>query len=186
MMGPYRRFVPLAADTASIPATVATTATLSLRHQHRPSQLSQGVGLECENGESSPSVAVVATVAGRPDTSAIFEERAALIEYGAGVPRAWAEGFACLDCASPLVGFSEDRWHRLINDGGCSWIDGATKLRRGRLDRSRCIRSPGRSGTPRRCSAMTIRGTGGGLGYTMSNCPGTAGGPSVCTERQEQ
>jgi hypothetical protein len=47
-----------------------------------------------------------------------FEERAALIEYGAGVPREWAEGFARLDLASPPVGFDAKRWRTLIDDGG--------------------------------------------------------------------
>jgi hypothetical protein len=33
-----------------------------------------------------------------------LEERAALVEYGAGVPREWAEGFARLDLAAPPKG----------------------------------------------------------------------------------
>jgi hypothetical protein len=48
----------------------------------------------------------------------VFEERAALIEYGAGVPREWAEGFARLDMAQPPKGFDERRWRMLIDDGG--------------------------------------------------------------------
>jgi len=47
-----------------------------------------------------------------------FEERAALIEYGAGVPREWAEGFARLDLAAPPAGFDAKRWRTLIDDGG--------------------------------------------------------------------
>jgi hypothetical protein len=47
-----------------------------------------------------------------------FEERAALVEYGAGVPREWAEGFARLDLAVPSKGFDPRRWRTLINDGG--------------------------------------------------------------------
>jgi hypothetical protein len=46
------------------------------------------------------------------------EERAALVEVGARVPRAWAEGFARLDLASPAPGFSDERWRRLVDDGG--------------------------------------------------------------------
>ena len=30
----------------------------------------------------------------------------------------WAEGFARLNCASPIRGFSAETWQRLINDGG--------------------------------------------------------------------
>ena len=44
-------------------------------------------------------------------------ERAALIEFGAGVPRTWAECFASLDCM-PMAGFSEDQWRQIIDDGG--------------------------------------------------------------------
>jgi hypothetical protein len=50
--------------------------------------------------------------------SAAFEERAALVEYGAGVHRAWAEGFARLDSSAPPPGFSAARWREVINDGG--------------------------------------------------------------------
>jgi hypothetical protein len=46
------------------------------------------------------------------------EERAALVQYGAGVPREWAEGFARLDRASPPRGFSPGRWQQVIDDGG--------------------------------------------------------------------
>lgn len=52
------------------------------------------------------------------DNGADYEERAALVEYGAGVPRDWAEGFARLDLASPSSGFSIARWRMVINDGG--------------------------------------------------------------------
>ena len=36
-----------------------------------------------------------------------FDERAALVEYGADVPRDWAEGFARLVVAPPPAGFSK-------------------------------------------------------------------------------
>jgi len=47
-----------------------------------------------------------------------FEERAALIEYGSGVPRKWAEAFATLDRATPPKNMHPQRWHQIINDGG--------------------------------------------------------------------
>jgi hypothetical protein len=47
-----------------------------------------------------------------------FEERAALVENGAGVPREWAEGFARLCLHPPAPGFSPRRWQQLIEDGG--------------------------------------------------------------------
>ena len=34
------------------------------------------------------------------------------------MPRNWAEGFARLDLASPLPGFSPACWRQLIDDGG--------------------------------------------------------------------
>src|SRR4051794_12127008 len=39
-----------------------------------------------------------------------FEERAAIIEEGTGIPRAWAEGFAKLTAMPPPTGFGPDRW----------------------------------------------------------------------------
>jgi len=47
-----------------------------------------------------------------------FAERTALIEYGANVPREWAEGLARLDLANPIEGYSESNWRRIIDDGG--------------------------------------------------------------------
>jgi hypothetical protein len=47
-----------------------------------------------------------------------YAERAALIEYGSGVPREWAEAFATLDQATPPKDMHPHRWHQIINDGG--------------------------------------------------------------------
>jgi hypothetical protein len=46
------------------------------------------------------------------------EERAAIIEFDAGIPRAWAEGFARLDRQQPLAGYSATQWRQIIDDGG--------------------------------------------------------------------
>ena len=47
-----------------------------------------------------------------------FEERAAIIEDGADVPRAWAEGYAKL-CTMPRpTDFTVERWQRLVDDAG--------------------------------------------------------------------
>ena len=63
------------------------------------------------------------------------EERAAIIEEGAEVPRAWAEGFAALCAMPPPAGFWPDRWQRIIDATGafldrwageairCGWSD---------------------------------------------------------------
>jgi hypothetical protein len=64
-----------------------------------------------------------------------LEERAAIIEYGAGVPRRWAEGFAALCAMTAPEGFAPERWRRIIDATGtfidrwaaraseCGWSD---------------------------------------------------------------
>jgi hypothetical protein len=44
--------------------------------------------------------------------------QATLVEYGAGVPRAWAEGFARLDRSAPPPGFTPRQWEQVVNGGG--------------------------------------------------------------------
>jgi hypothetical protein len=53
----------------------------------------------------------------------IDEERAAIIEYEAGVPRAWAEGFARLDPERPPGDVPLERWLAFIDDCG-RFLDG--------------------------------------------------------------
>jgi hypothetical protein len=63
------------------------------------------------------------------------DERAAIVEFEVGVPRAWAQGFAAL-CTIPAPGgFSPERWQRIIDATGtfldrwaadaiaCGWSD---------------------------------------------------------------
>lgn len=50
-------------------------------------------------------------------------ERAALIEYGAGVPRAWAEGYARFDPDRPPGDVPPQRWLRFVDDVG-HFLDG--------------------------------------------------------------
>ena len=45
-----------------------------------------------------------------------FEERAALVEYGADVPREWAEGFARLTVEPPPDGISIETWSAVVDD----------------------------------------------------------------------
>ena len=45
------------------------------------------------------------------------DERAAIVEFEAGVPRTWAEGFASLDRV-PVAGFSGVQWRQIVDDGG--------------------------------------------------------------------
>ena len=83
------------------PATTATTAT------------------------NRQSVAVLASVAGVGWQSSPAEpatdtdlERAAIIEYEAGVPRDWAEGYARLLRLQPPEGLSDARWRTFLDDCG--------------------------------------------------------------------
>ena len=108
----YRRFTPRRSKQAS-DATFAT-----LLHLDTPASPNVADVATVAAKAKPHSVAVVATVAGISEHKNEVEERAALIEYGPAVPRAWAEGFARLDCATPVGGFREDRWRRLIDDGG--------------------------------------------------------------------
>jgi len=116
----YRSFVPKSRILRIGSATVATTAT-DCPKAAEVSQLSQGS--KPENGSSAlDCVATVATVADADSEISgcreALEERAALVEYGAGVPREWAEGFARLDLGVPPAGFNDARWRLLLDDGG--------------------------------------------------------------------
>ncbi len=51
-----------------------------------------------------------------------IEERAAIIEEGANVPRQWAEGYAALCAMPPPAGFSSQRWARIVDAAG-TFID---------------------------------------------------------------
>jgi len=46
------------------------------------------------------------------------EERAAIVEHDAKIPRAWAEGFARLDPDQPPANVPLKRWQRFIDDVG--------------------------------------------------------------------
>jgi hypothetical protein len=52
------------------------------------------------------------------------EERAAIIEYDGGAPRAWAEALARLDPANPPGDVPAKRWLRFIDDCGHFLDDG--------------------------------------------------------------
>ncbi len=62
--------------------------------------------------------AILAALTEPESQSDDFEERAALVEYGADVPREWAEGFTRL-CTMPRpAAYSAERWSLLRNDAG--------------------------------------------------------------------
>ena len=57
-----------------------------------------------------------------------FDERAAMVEYGAGVPRAWADGFARLCTLPRHPDYTETRWQGLIDDAGLFLDQWAAKV----------------------------------------------------------
>jgi hypothetical protein len=67
-------------------------------------------------GQTENSLEPIAPLALPLETD--FGERAAIIEYGAGVPREWAEGYARLLCLPPPPGIRPERWQQIIDDGG--------------------------------------------------------------------
>jgi hypothetical protein len=65
-----------------------------------------------------PPTAKVAAHRPREPSRPIEEERAAIVEYEAGIPRAWAEGLARLDPDRPPPGVPLKRWWRFVDDVG--------------------------------------------------------------------
>jgi hypothetical protein len=71
----------------------------------------------------------------KPAKAGDAEERATIIEYGAGVPRRWAKGYAALSTMPAPTGFVSPRWQRIIDAAGvfldrwaaeairCGWSD---------------------------------------------------------------
>ena len=47
-----------------------------------------------------------------------LDERAAIIEEGANIPRRWAEGFAAMASMPAPIGFLPERWQRIIDAAG--------------------------------------------------------------------
>jgi hypothetical protein len=72
------------------------------------------------------------------------EERAAIVEYDGGAPRAWAQGFARLDPDMPPADVPARRWQRFIDDCGrfidSGWAERATSLGWGPVDLFGCDR----------------------------------------------
>ena len=72
------------------------------------------------------------------------EERAAIVEYDFGAPRAWADGFARLDPNKPPADVPARRWLRFVDDCGRfldgGWAERATSLGWGPLDLFGCDR----------------------------------------------
>ena len=121
--------------------TVAETSPLKAlarrvldRDTRRDASRDSGVSvLPIADTSSETPVSPVSGVS--PVSADDLEERAALVEYGAGVPRRWAEGYAALCTMAPPAGFSPERWRRIVDAAGvfldrwaadairCGWSD---------------------------------------------------------------
>jgi hypothetical protein len=78
---------------------------------------------------------LIAALTPQVDIADDLDERAAIIEEGAGVPRRWAEGYAALSTMPAPAGFSPERWQRIVDAAGtfidrwaakaiaCGWSD---------------------------------------------------------------
>ena len=96
--------------------------------QTRPNGTNDTIGTHEQKPEQPGSNAGYPTVGD-------LHERAALVECGANVPRRWAEGFAALCSMSQPVGFTSERWRRIVDAAGafldrwaaeaiaCGWSD---------------------------------------------------------------
>ena len=83
-----------------------------------PAKIAKVAKVRPETPPSTERLAGLATLADANTKIDDFEERAAIIEYDAGVPREWAEGFARLCTMSRPAGYPEARWQTLIDDAG--------------------------------------------------------------------
>jgi hypothetical protein len=107
-----------------------------------PSTVSQSVKSVTARAPPEPTPAPVdyaLAVWGEPEG-----ERAAVIEYDGGAPRAWAEALALLDPNKPPSDVPARRWLCFIDDCGCfidcGWAERATSLGWGPLDLFGCDR----------------------------------------------
>jgi hypothetical protein len=113
--------------------SLASLATLEAKHSENEI-VSSGAALAKVAKPANPSGAGV----GADAWGATQEERAGIVEYDGGVPRAWAEGFARLDPDHPPGDVPLQRWQTFVDDcarfldGG--WAKKAAALGWGPLD----------------------------------------------------
>jgi hypothetical protein len=100
------RLAELQNDTSAAPAHVQNVQNVQKATAVPPSEHFEHI----EQPEPIP-----ATQHGTADAEA---ERAAIIEYDGGAPRAWAEALARLDPANPPGDVPPVRWTQLIDDCG--------------------------------------------------------------------
>ncbi len=118
-MGAPVRFDPYAVleNLRSGAATVATPATLS----RSVATVATVAGGQARNSKPDrvPKDEKIVALAASPDHAPNSDiERAAIIEYGAGVPREWAEGYARLLAMPRPARVPPARWQVFLDDCG--------------------------------------------------------------------
>lgn len=92
-------------DAHAVPRTTATTAHSRMVPGRAEQEVKQDQSL-AEPG-TSHTIGTTESEYVRASSNDLFEERAAIAEDGAGVPRNWAESFARLDIADRPPDFTE-------------------------------------------------------------------------------
>jgi hypothetical protein len=105
--------------TVTTEPAVVTAAPLPVTTENQSSfyQVAGSGYQEVQHLQAFPATVTTGTTV-TTDIEDKADERAAIIEFDAGIPRTWAEGFARLDRRAPLVGFSETQWQQIVNEGG--------------------------------------------------------------------
>jgi hypothetical protein len=94
-------------------------------------------GTSAKRGAVGNAASAAPGDAEQPEVASVVEldDRAAITEYGAGVPRRWAEGYAALSTMPRPTGFAPERWQRIVDAVGvfldrwaaeairCGWSD---------------------------------------------------------------
>jgi hypothetical protein len=149
---------PRPATNTKALATLATlAASLPQNEKNQDGGYSSATANHNPNSEAAPAEASPAKVAKAAKVGSSValaddplwgmteEERAAIIQYDGGPPRAWAEALARLDPASPPCDIPPQRWLRFIDDCGRflddGWAAHAERLGWGPLDLFGCDRT---------------------------------------------
>jgi hypothetical protein len=111
--------------TPAAPAKVANPAKVGATAQETLAALAglSGSGADRTFSDAPASEPSTTTPAALSPWGEAEEERAAIVEYDSGIPRAWAEGFARLSGARPPADMPLKRWRRFVDDVG-SFLDG--------------------------------------------------------------
>jgi hypothetical protein len=115
-----RAISAISAISSTSPATTAPIGTIGTIGTGRKGNASPPLPVEEERSKGfSCAISVISADSSEPvQVVEDLDERAAIVEEGAGVPREWAEGFARLSIMRPPEGVAAHRWRQLIDNAG--------------------------------------------------------------------